>query len=179
MQGRISGFFMTAVMALPLAVIPLMSIFGIPQFGSLASTLNSDVGFLPEDPATATSWESAPVFSSADSGKQNRAVRNSMVVPVSNSLPNQTASNQNSTAFSSNPGNTLSWEQAIAQLARYGIHDYRLQPGLDANTFHFACYLHGDPTGKNSATVIRFEAEAANPLVAVQNTLLQIEQWYR
>src|SRR6056297_1067592 len=58
MQGRISGFFMTIFMVLPLAAIPLMSIFGIPQLGSMASSLD-ETGFFKEDP---TAEASAPAF---------------------------------------------------------------------------------------------------------------------
>lgn len=170
MQGRISGFFMTVVMALPLAAIPLMSIFGIPQFGSLASTLDADTGFLPEDPTAVTGWDSgAPAFS-ANQNLHQTGQADSAVVPVSNSLASHHGMQQES---------SLTWEQVIEQLARYGIHDYRLQPGLEANTFHFACYLHGNSSGQSGATIVRFEAEAANPLLAVQKTLQQIEKWYQ
>jgi len=173
MHGRLSGFFMTIIMALPLAAIPLMAIFGIPQFGSLASTMDADTGFLQENPTGGPDWDSAPAFSDHQSVVQSDSQPSPapVIVPVSDSVHFDHAQHQSS-------GN-VSWEQAIEQLARYGIHDYRLQPGLEANSFHFACYLHGNDNGNKSSTVIRFEAEAANPLQAVQNTLQQIEKWYR
>ncbi len=173
MHGRLSGFFMTVIMALHLAAIPLMAIFGIPQFGSLASTFDADTGFLQENPTGGADWDSAPVFSDTQpvAPGDTAGGQSPVVVPVSGHAHENHAMHQ--------PASDLSWEQAIEQLARYGIHDYRLQPGLESNSFHFACYLHRKGGGQNSSTVIRFEAEAANPLRAVQNTLQQIEKWYR
>ena len=175
MHGRLSGFFMTIIMALPLAAIPLMAIFGIPQFGSLASTMDADTGFLQENPTGASDWDSAPAFSDHQSVVQSDTQSSPVpaIIPVSDSIHFNHAQHEHQSS------GDASWEQAIEQLARYGIHDYRLQPGLEANTFHFACYLHGNDNGNKSSTVIRFEAEAANPLQAVQNTLQQIEKWYR
>ena len=185
MQGRIAGFFMTVVMALPLAAIPLMSIFGIPQFGSLASTGDADTGFLPEDPtsvADIAGWDTAPAFSDAQPFGQGASQQNTslqqeaIVVPVSQNLSGNTGRNQ---AFAGGIGNSLTWEQAIAKLARHGIHDYRLQPGFEVNTVQFACYLRTNSTDQANATVVRFEAEDAQPVQAVQKTLLQIEQYFR
>ncbi len=177
MQGRISGFIMTVVMALPLAAIPLMAIFGIPQFGSLASTMDADTGFLPEDPGAAAMWDSAPAFSENQPAMQTEAETRPGIIPVSNRLNSEHTQHATQGHVSHAE---VTWEQAIEKLARYGIHDYRLQPGVESNTFHFACYLHGNSNRNNStSTVVRFEAEASNPLTAVQKTLQQIEQWYR
>ena len=173
MHGRLSGFFMTTVMVLPLAAIPLMAIFGIPQFGSLASTMDEETGFLSENPLANENWDSAPAFSDHQSGviAEVAASPQPTIVPVSD--------NTNGYRNREQPVGGLSWEQAIGELARYGIHDYRLQPGLEENSFHFACYLHGSDNGNESSTIIRFEAEANTPLQAVQNTLQQIKKWYR
>lgn len=65
----------------------------------------------------------------------------------------------------------------MQKLAQYGITDYRLQPGTNAQGFHFACYSRPASPGSRP-TVIRFEAEAADPLQAVQQTLQQVEQWH-
>lgn len=196
MQGRISGFFVTLFMALPLAAIPLMSIFGIPQIGSLASS-GEETGFLLEDPLaadqSADSWnlDSAPSFgdSGANSAPAFGSAGNS---PSTGSGPSESID----AAFAATPGspatsNTMpqgssgfngvssssSWDQAIAQLASYGIQDYRLQPGHMSQGFHFACYSRAASPGSNR-TVIRFEAEAADPLQAVQKTLKQVIQWH-
>ena len=184
MQGRISGFFMTLVMALPLAAIPLMSIFGIPQFGSLASTIDADTGFLSEDPTSTTNLDTAPAFNAAQISDQAGKRSGSMIVPVSNNLASGHHLHESSGIHSSQTQNSLTWEQAVEQLAQYGINNYRLQPGITAKSFHFACYLPGNSADPNHnhathATIIRFEAEAANPLQAVQKTLLQIEQWHQ
>lgn len=69
-----------------------------------------------------------------------------------------------------------SWTDAVRQLNNLGIHRFQLQPGNNAESFHFSC-LH---TPRNNPRVThRFEAEAGEPLAAVQLVLEQIEQWQR
>ncbi len=204
MQGRIAGFFMTLVMALPLAAIPLMSIFGVPQIGSLASSLEQ-TGFLLENPSrnsanSAAAWDldSAPAFgeAGADIPAASRPEQFSQFASHNNTPQGESmdaafaasVAQAPTNGFAMAPGHSatpgtaqnLSWEQAIQQLARYGIRDYRLQPGFQSQGFHFACYSHqtgaGGPAAHGSAgkTVIRFEAEATDPLQAIQQTLQQV-----
>jgi len=192
MQGRISGFFVTLFMALPLAAIPLMSIFGIPQIGSLASS-GDETGFLLEDPLaaeqSADSWNldsapsfgqsgenSAPAFGDSSGNTAQPLGQSESIDAAFAATPGSTPIPSNSAAFSGSV-NSLSWDQAISQLASYGIQDYRLQPGHLAQGFHFACYSRASKPGSNR-TVIRFEAEAENPLQAVQKTLEQVIQWH-
>ncbi|TWT60416.1 hypothetical protein [Rubinisphaera italica] len=182
MQGRIAGFLMTIFMALPLAAIPLMSIFGIPQFGSLAATID-ETGFLAEDPiadTSAPSWSDSPAPVFGDSAQDSTPVNLSK--NSTNTPPVQTTSLGNSQDFSTpsafgtqeNPSGTLTWDQGIARLAQMGITDYRIQPGIVPGTSHFACYAR--PASK--ATVLRFEAEANDPLQALLKTLKQVEPWH-
>ena len=181
MQGRIAGFLMTIFMALPLAAIPLMSIFGIPQFGSLAATID-ETGFLAEDPiadTSAPSWSDSPVPVFGESAQDSTPVNFSN--NSTNNSPVQTTSLGNSQDFPtpSALGNqeisgTMAWDQGIARLAQMGITDYRIQPGIVPGTSHFACYAR--PASK--ATVLRFEAEANDPLQALLKTLEQVEPWH-
>ncbi len=181
MQGRIAGFFMTLFMALPLAAIPLMSIFGVPQLGSLASSLEG-TGFLLEAPdrdlQSAASWDlsSAPGFSeNPDSGAT--ASQTPFAGNARESLPVSSPAGlgyENSQPIRVDDElQSLSWEQSIQQLSRYGILDYRLQPGQNAQGFHFACFQRVD-----GQTTIRFEAEADDPLQALQQALRQVEAWH-
>ncbi len=182
MQGRIAGFLMTIFMALPLAAIPLMSIFGIPQFGSLAATVD-ETGFLAEDPVadtSAPSWTNSPIPVFGEAAQDSTPVN--FLNHSSNTNPVQTSSLGNSQDFSTpssfgtqeNDSGSLTWDQGIARLAQMGITDYRIQPGIVPGTSHFACYAR--PARK--ATVLRFEAEANDPLQALLKTLKQVEPWH-
>ena len=81
---------------------------------------------------------------------------------------------------SASPGNTPasqppgSWGEAVARLNTLGVHDFRVTTGEAAGSSHFSCAL---PIG--TQTVRRFEAEAADPLAAMHDVLVQIEQFQR
>jgi hypothetical protein len=68
----------------------------------------------------------------------------------------------------------LTWSEAVRRLNDLGIQDFQLNPGQNANQFHFACTY----TPPESPRVIhRFEAEAADPLAAVEQVLQQVKAW--
>ena len=70
----------------------------------------------------------------------------------------------------------LTWKTAIARLREIGIREYRLQPAERPNEFHFSCsYTPAD----NPRITHLFEAEAAEPLRAVEKVLDQITAWSR
>ena len=80
-------------------------------------------------------------------------------------------SNQNETADA-----PLTWKSAVSRLNKLGIRKYRLEPGARESEFHFCCFL----TPRNNPRVThRFEAEAADPLLAVEKVLRQIEAWHQ
>ncbi|MCG6154676.1 hypothetical protein [Rubinisphaera margarita] len=179
MQGRIAGFFMTIFMALPLAAIPLMSIFGIPQFDSFASTAD-ETAFLLEDPASESSapgWDDSPAPAFNES-QPTGSEAGPFDFPATGSAPVQTAGLDGPTSMPINhnqsPTGKLTWEQSLARLAEFGISEYRVQPGLQPGTTHFACYSRQS----GSATVIRFEGEGATPLEAIRKTLDQVGPWF-
>jgi hypothetical protein len=68
----------------------------------------------------------------------------------------------------------LTWWQAVRRLNDLGIHRFRLEPGHDDADFHFACEFSPD---NDSRITRRFEAEAAEPLQAVELVLRQIDEW--
>ena len=70
--------------------------------------------------------------------------------------------------------NSLTWKTAVHRLNDLGIHKYQLQPGQNETDFHFSCSYN--PTG-NARVSRRFEAEANEPLKAVEKVLEQIETW--
>jgi hypothetical protein len=68
----------------------------------------------------------------------------------------------------------LTWRQAVRRLNDLGIHRFRLEPGHDAADFHFVCEFSPD---NDSRITRRFEAEAVEPLQAVELVLRQIDEW--
>lgn len=69
---------------------------------------------------------------------------------------------------------TFNWRQASLKLAELGIDQYHVERGSQEGTFLFVCvYAPADaPQVKH-----RFEAEAADPLQAVNVVLRQIDAW--
>jgi hypothetical protein len=67
-----------------------------------------------------------------------------------------------------------SWKAAIARLNALGIRDYQLQPGEREGDFLFSCRF---VSRSNPRVTQRFEAEAGEPLKAVQQVLQQIDEW--
>ncbi len=69
-----------------------------------------------------------------------------------------------------------SWKEAVGRLNALGIREFNIQPGLNPNQFYFSCSY----TPKNNPRIThRFESNAASPLQAVQNAILQVEEWKR
>lgn len=68
----------------------------------------------------------------------------------------------------------LTWQTAVRRLKELGIHDFQLEPGMAANQFQFRCsFTRPD----NPRIIHQFQAEAAEPLLAVQDVLNQIDEW--
>ena len=68
----------------------------------------------------------------------------------------------------------VTWTEAVQRLNALGIHRFQLQPGRNEHEFHFSC-LH--TPANNPRVTHRFEAEAGEPLRAVQLVLQQIQEW--
>lgn len=67
----------------------------------------------------------------------------------------------------------LTWQTAIVKLNEMGIHDFRIEPSYASDQFVFTCW-YTPPDG--SRVIYRFEAEAEEPLKAVEKALEQIIQ---
>ena len=61
---------------------------------------------------------------------------------------------------------------SIERLRSQGVERFHLVPGLGAGQFLFVCELDGE-----SATTHRFEAEAADPTLAVADVMRQVAAW--
>lgn len=68
----------------------------------------------------------------------------------------------------------LTWREAVQRLNTMGIRNFRLEPGHQPSQFLFNCsYTPRD----NPRVSYRFEAEADEPLRAVERVLEQIDTW--
>jgi hypothetical protein len=68
----------------------------------------------------------------------------------------------------------LTWKTAVQRLNELEIRNFRLEPGHQAQQFAFYCSFTPPETPRVS---YRFEAEADEPLRAVEKVLQQIETW--
>ncbi len=70
--------------------------------------------------------------------------------------------------------NGSAWKRAVSRLNALGIRDYQLQPGEREGEFNFSCRF---AARGNPRVIHRFEAEAADPLEAVNQVLRQLDDW--
>jgi hypothetical protein len=68
----------------------------------------------------------------------------------------------------------LSWRRAIARLNELGVSQYSLEPSSEPYLFRFTCDFTPED---NPRLTHRFEAEASEPLRAVQKAIVQVETW--
>lgn len=68
----------------------------------------------------------------------------------------------------------LTWREAVRRLNELGIQEFRLEPGSQLGEFYFACEF---TPHRDARVTRRFEAEAKEPLLAVQAVLRQIDEW--
>jgi hypothetical protein len=66
------------------------------------------------------------------------------------------------------------WKRAVGRLNALGIRDYQLQPGEREGEFNFSCRF---AARSNPQVIHRFEAEAPDPLDAVNQVLRQLDDW--
>jgi hypothetical protein len=68
----------------------------------------------------------------------------------------------------------ITWSEAVRRFHELGIHDFRLEPGKQFGEFYFVCEF---APGRDARVIRRFEAEAREPLLAVEAVLQQIDEW--
>lgn len=79
-----------------------------------------------------------------------------------------------SVTSSPSQSSSLTWQQASTRLEELGIHHFDLVRGSRPGEFRFMCLVTSVDDPRISR---RFEAEAGDPLLAVERVLLQIENW--
>ncbi len=68
----------------------------------------------------------------------------------------------------------ITWIDARRRLTELGIDEFHLEPGADESSFLFVCVL---TPGDSPGVTRRFEAQAEDPLMAVEQALGQVENW--
>lgn len=68
----------------------------------------------------------------------------------------------------------LTWKSAVERLNRLEIRNFRLEPGQQLGQFVFICSYTPQHSPRLS---YRFEAQADEPLRAVEKVLEQIDNW--
>ncbi|MCA9074686.1 MAG: hypothetical protein KDA93_06615 [Planctomycetaceae bacterium] len=230
MKTRSGGSFAALLMSGPLATIPLMAMFGVPQFSTVSAPTNNapdDVIRRPTALSTATKQtsglfddsaranssridefdpltESSPELSGvphqteptgviedihriATINSKNTGASFSTTFhsefdtaqsrETATTVPSQPQTRPSPTTLLTSPRaktQTPTWENAAQKLREMGIDDYRLEHGLDGNTFVFICQF---ASGADSRIIRRFEAESAAPEEAVRGVLDQISNW--
>lgn len=218
--GNLTAFLMFAV----LLTVPLLAVFGIPEFVPASNPLsemddvfdeiNFQSGTSPEiGEADSFSLSARPdIFASVRDASSNPPQRHlSQTASHTEHIQNpflqleetdhffeeqtegsnritstdalvgwelsntQTASRNGSSApqtdLNGSQKSPLTWRSAVRRLNELGIRQFRLEPGSRDHEFHFSCFL----TSRNNPRVtIRFEAEAGDPLQAVEQVLQQI-----
>ncbi|SFI27657.1 hypothetical protein [Planctomicrobium piriforme] len=118
-------------------------------------------------------WSEAPpmitggdAFSGAPAAGSSLA-RSQVTPPASSSMALNTSSSN---------GPFLSWRHASLRLTELGIKNYHLERGATEGTFLFVCVFS---PGDAPQVTHRFESEADDPLLAVNQVLQQVDGWMR
>lgn len=96
--------------------------------------------------------------------------------PLDDGSPQHPAGPADRDTMTTDSSRSLSWQQAVQRLNELGIHHFQLQPGRRSTEFHFSCSFQSP---EHPRIIHRFEAEADEPLNAVQNVIAQVENWHQ
>jgi hypothetical protein len=130
----------------------------------------------PDDHAAEHQWGEAPLKLPAT----RRALPEAEAVvaladSTSASPPADPANADRASADPQSPSSrALTWKRAVARLNALGIRDFQLQAGEREGEFNFSCRF---VSRTNPHVIHRFEAEAADPLDAVNQVLGQLDDW--
>jgi hypothetical protein len=222
MSANQGGSLATFVLAIPLAAIPLMAVFGIPEFTHLVAATpeasppdllrQPTISFDPPAHSAVTPDERhrriasdflspAPDRTTQESDEQEQIGRGAAPTASTAELLDRTAAPARpaSTQPSPRPMQTaapqplintlqvaeavsppaatatgLTWREATRRIEEVGITSYRLERGESSDRFLFVCLFS---PGGDERIVQRFEAEASEPLKAVEDVLAQVDQW--
>jgi len=219
MSARRGGSLATVLLLIPLAAIPFMALFGIPEFDQLSASTEEFIPDIVRQPSLSFVDDAGERSAATD---QNRDRASDLLAPINGETANPTAA-PDSLAWSHNADNSeqataaaawnvdstpgpsprptptsaavsladrpehleafvapqktesgLSWREATRRLKELGISDYHLNNVSGVERFLFVCHIS---PGGDSRIIQRFEAEADDPLVAVEDVLGQVDGW--
>lgn len=206
MSARAGSSIGTFLMSMPVSAMLLMGVFGVPRFApgtggesgwqnakQFLTSLASQPG---EGPPVRPQFPGVPGSSTADSmateapqwGSPAPAPHSNASAaewPFSDQRDLSSRSSATSAGFDAHPlvsrstpaataPASITWQDARRRLADLGIDQFHLEPGLESDQYLFVCLL---TPGTDERVTQRFEAEAGEPLAAVQAVLTQIDDW--
>lgn len=176
MRDTLSGLLALLLMIVPIAAIPFMAIFGVPQIAPVS-------GFpTPEGPSEDQLVRQPPPVVTTDHPHRTLPPERPGTHPApAAEVPDELADDLRSEsradgrivvgAIDSAPD---AWRTVAERLRAIGVNDYRLERGNGDATFLCICQF----TSQGDSRIIqRFEAEAPDPNQAVGQVCAQIERW--
>lgn len=213
MRSSTHGSLATVLLLIPILAIPMLAIFGVPQFVPRESSSSDepdsqeDAGDAPAfnaqsdwteqdfsqlaEQTAATSPRSAfdgaltsasssgtsPLRLASNQGESPEAsLFGESAAPSSYRRPNGTSpdSSHVQQVHATTQAPPLTWQGAVQKLRELQIRSFRLEPGQQVGQFVFICSY---TPHHNPRLSYRFEAEADEPLRAVEKVLGQIDSW--
>lgn len=212
MRSAAHSSLATLLLLVPILAIPLLAVFGVPQFvpnveSPLEDGADPDIDATDAPAFASISEETASPFtqegvtaatpSTDDWGtaalaedrlaQRRRELRAEPTASTATSppptrpaaapyrRPTGTATQERDPATTPHGEDaTLTWRSAVARLNELEIRNFRLEPGQHVGEFVFICsFTPADSPWLSQ----RFEAQADEPLRAVENVLDQIDDW--
>ncbi len=213
MRSAAHSSLATLLLLIPILAIPLLAVFGVPQFVPNVESPLEDGSDAAADATDAPAFASITEESTSPFTRERDTASTPMTDDWGTAAPAEDRLAQRrrqlgaeptaSTATSSAPTRpaaaapyrrpigtaprelhtttpqsgeaaTLTWRSAVARLNELEIRNFRLEPGQHVGEFVFICSFTPSDSPWLSQ---RFEAQADEPLRAVENVLDQIDDW--
>jgi hypothetical protein len=127
-------------------------------------------GGRPESSQFPSHWEDSPAGNASVPAQRMQAMQ--AFEHAESAAPAFSAAGTAPTSRTNGP--FLSWRQASLRLTELGIKNYHLERGATDGSFLFVCVF---TPGDAPQVTHRFEAEAEDPLMAVNQVLQQLDGW--
>ncbi len=151
-----------------------------PETKFVETSLNAETWLTKstsQEPAAAADQRLEDLFGNSVAVTNPSEPRNRTRSTISRPLGEPGAKHAPAVVFAANSERSdkgLTWREAVRRLNELGIQEFRLEPGSQPGEFYFACEF---TPHRDARVTRRFEAEAAEPLLAVQAVLRQIDEW--
>ena len=169
---RTTRFLASLFMLSPLLAVPVMAVYGVPQLTPLVRwprAASTDERSAPTTARPVAGGAGFAVPASSDLGRSSAASRRHPLPATTRVLAERSVP-----PSAPQPQPQPSWREAIGRLQATGVRGYRLRTGSRLGEFFFSCSV---PSTEHPRLVRRFEAEADEPLRALELVLGQIAEW--